>query len=122
MPRRSNCASDATILAAELKKTHETAAQQGFDVLLNRLAARECDLAAYIIASAFQISETVREFGASTKLTQWVQNEVTARLLVAVEAQHLAQQKLWRDLLPDPEAKPFEPRQKSEENSDGRSK
>jgi len=112
--------SDATIKTADLKKIHNSISKNGSDGVLNQVAERESSLAAYVLFTAFQICEEVRASGAPAALVVWVQEEVTARLLVVIEAQHLAQQNLWRDLLPEPEPEARQPRQKPKGDDNGR--
>jgi hypothetical protein len=68
---------------------------------MNCLAEREPSLAAYVLASGYQIAETIRTTGAPEHLIEWANDEVIARLLVALQAQRQAQLDLWRDFMGD---------------------
>lgn len=92
---------DETISADTIHAIHDAIGESGNDPLLRHFAERESALTAYILCSAFQIAEHLRIADVRPSLVTWVSDEVTARLLVALHAQYLAQRKLWNDFLPD---------------------
>jgi len=114
--------SDDTIQTADLQKIHNLIAKYGIDTPQNRLAERESALAAYVIYSADEIARVTRIAGAPPPLVRWIKGEVTARLLVVIEAQQVAQYQLWREFMGDPAHEPDarNPRNTSKGDTDGR--
>jgi hypothetical protein len=71
-------------------------------VPLNELLGRESVLAGYVVHSALRIANLLNRRGVSPELVRQIKDEVTLRMLVAIEAQRQAHYDLWRDLMGDP--------------------
>ena len=114
--------SDECITNVAIQTLHKSMAKSGIQKPMNDLAERESPLAAYVLFSSHQISETVRISGAPPTLVHWVNEEVQARMLVCLEAQDQAHYQLWREFMGDyaPENTPDKSNPNQKEDDHGR--
>ena len=92
---------DACVSKDLLQLLHRRISKHGTDGVFNRLADREPSLAAYVLCAGHQVAEMVKSAGAPDHIADWINQEVIARVLVAVQAQRQAHYDLWRDLMGD---------------------
>lgn len=104
---------DECITRRSIMKIHHRIGRTGTKPSLNALAERESSLAAYVLFCGHAMATTAKEMGAPRGFIEWLEQEIVARLLVCIEAQHSAHFELWRDLMGD-EPEPTE--QKGEDH------
>ena len=100
---------DECIDRAAIMQIHIRIRRTGTGPALNALAERESSLAAYVVFCGHALAATAKEMGAPPGFIEWLEQEIVARLLVCIEAQHAAHYELWRDLMAD-EPEPTEPK------------
>ena len=93
---------DETIGLNSLMEVQRRMTRQPVALPLNELLDRESVLAGYVMHSALRITNLLIRCGASPELARQINDEVTLRMLVAIEAQRQTHYDLWRDLMGDP--------------------